>query len=164
MHWWNFVVFTLHKQSCGKVKFYTCCPSTWGRGRGSAFPLYPPWLYPLGLYPPPPTATPGAVAPPWTIPTPGSTKAGGTHPTGMLSCFGFDIVFVLYCQVTHFVITRPEMFHFRPGDYVFLNIPAIAKHEWHPFTISSCPENTSMHSKLIVFINCSKSLLLHSDL
>ncbi len=26
------------------------------------------------------------------------------------------------------------------GDYVFINIPAIAKFEWHPFTISSAPE------------------------
>src|SRR5262249_40013876 len=30
------------------------------------------------------------------------------------------------------------------GDYVFLRIPAIAKHEWHPFTISSAPEQTNL--------------------
>ena len=52
------------------------------------------------------------------------------------------------------------MFHFRPGDYVFLNIPAIAKHEWHPFTISSCPENTS---NVPLIQNRLKSLYLHSD-
>lgn len=38
------------------------------------------------------------------------------------------------------VIKRPPHFHFRPGDYVFVNIPAIAKYEWHPFTLSSAPE------------------------
>lgn len=43
-------------------------------------------------------------------------------------------------KVTHLVIKRPPFFHFKPGDYVFINIPAIAKYEWHPFTISSAPE------------------------
>ena len=43
-------------------------------------------------------------------------------------------------QVTHLVITRPPNFKFKPGDYVNINIPAIARNEWHPFTISSAPE------------------------
>lgn len=43
-------------------------------------------------------------------------------------------------QVTHLVIKRPQFFHFKPGDYVYINIPEIAKYEWHPFTISSAPE------------------------
>lgn len=42
--------------------------------------------------------------------------------------------------VCHLVITRPESFRYRPGDYIFLQIPAIARFEWHPFTISSAPE------------------------
>eukprot|EP00105_Crassostrea_gigas_P046632 XP_019930780.1 PREDICTED: NADPH oxidase 5 [Crassostrea gigas] len=42
--------------------------------------------------------------------------------------------------VCHLVISRPENFRYRPGDYIFLQIPAIAKFEWHPFTISSAPE------------------------
>lgn len=42
--------------------------------------------------------------------------------------------------MTHLVIRRPPHFYFRPGDYVFVNIPAIAKYEWHPFTLSSAPE------------------------
>ena len=37
-------------------------------------------------------------------------------------------------------MTRPKRFTYQPGDYIFLNIPAIAKYEWHPFTISSSPE------------------------
>lgn len=56
----------------------------------------------------------------------------------------------LYCcvvtsvrvQVTHLVIKRPQFFHFKPGDYVYINIPEIAKYEWHPFTISSAPEQS----------------------
>ncbi|XP_009319788.1 PREDICTED: NADPH oxidase 5 [Pygoscelis adeliae] len=45
-----------------------------------------------------------------------------------------------FLQVTHLVIERPQFFHYKPGDYVYLNIPAIATYEWHPFTISSAPE------------------------
>lgn len=47
---------------------------------------------------------------------------------------------LLPSKVTHLVIKRPYHFHFRPGDYVFVNIPVIAKYEWHPFTLSSAPE------------------------
>ncbi|XP_044516045.1 NADPH oxidase 5 [Gracilinanus agilis] len=47
---------------------------------------------------------------------------------------------LLSSKVTHLVISRPPFFHYKPGDYIYLNIPAIAKYEWHPFTISSAPE------------------------
>ncbi|XP_037941975.1 NADPH oxidase 5-like [Teleopsis dalmanni] len=47
---------------------------------------------------------------------------------------------LLPSKVIHLVIKRPFNFNFRPGDYVFVNIPAIANYEWHPFTISSAPE------------------------
>lgn len=47
---------------------------------------------------------------------------------------------LLPSKVTHLVIKRPPHFHFHPGDYIFVNVPAIAKYEWHPFTISSAPE------------------------
>jgi predicted ferric reductase/Ca2+-binding EF-hand superfamily protein len=44
--------------------------------------------------------------------------------------------------VTRVVIEKPEGFTFEAGDYVFVCIPAIAKREWHPFTISSPPESS----------------------
>ncbi|XP_044737262.1 NADPH oxidase 5-like [Chrysoperla carnea] len=47
---------------------------------------------------------------------------------------------LLPSMVTHLVIKRPLNFDYHPGDYIFVNIPAIAKYEWHPFTISSAPE------------------------
>lgn len=47
---------------------------------------------------------------------------------------------LLPSKVTHLVIKRPPNFHFYPGDYIFVNIPVIARYEWHPFTISSAPE------------------------
>uniref|UniRef100_A0A8V0Z1S4 NADPH oxidase 5 n=1 Tax=Gallus gallus TaxID=9031 RepID=A0A8V0Z1S4_CHICK len=49
-------------------------------------------------------------------------------------------VHLLPSQVTHLVIQRPRSFRFEPGDYIYLNIPAIAAYEWHPFSISSAPE------------------------
>jgi NADPH oxidase 5 len=46
--------------------------------------------------------------------------------------------------VTRLEVDRPPGFTFRPGDYCFLCIPAIAKHAWHPFTISSAPERDKL--------------------
>lgn len=46
----------------------------------------------------------------------------------------------LRSAVTRLEIVRPPGFVFSAGDYLFLRIPAIARHEWHPFTISSAPE------------------------
>lgn len=47
---------------------------------------------------------------------------------------------VLPSKVTHVVLKRPPDFDYNPGDYVYLNIPSLARCEWHPFTISSAPE------------------------
>ena len=38
----------------------------------------------------------------------------------------------------------PRGFSWSPGDYAFLCIPSIAKHEWHPFTISSAEESGAL--------------------
>jgi predicted ferric reductase len=43
--------------------------------------------------------------------------------------------------VTRLEIETPAGWEHRPGDYLFLRIPSIARDEWHPFTISSAPEN-----------------------
>ncbi|VVC92696.1 unnamed protein product, partial [Leptidea sinapis] len=51
---------------------------------------------------------------------------------------------LLPSRVTHLVVKRPPLFHFHAGDYVFVNIPNIALYEWHPFTISSAPEQKAM--------------------
>lgn len=47
---------------------------------------------------------------------------------------------VLPSKVTGLVIKKPANFRHVPGDWVFIKIPQIAKNEWHPFTISSAPE------------------------
>jgi len=43
-------------------------------------------------------------------------------------------------QVVKLRIKRPREFEFKAGEYIYLNVPNIAKYEWHPFTISSAPE------------------------
>ena len=33
---------------------------------------------------------------------------------------------------------KPSM-HYKAGQWLFLNVPSVSQHEWHPFTITSCP-------------------------
>ncbi|KAI9089643.1 ferric reductase NAD binding domain-containing protein [Phlyctochytrium arcticum] len=42
-------------------------------------------------------------------------------------------------------------FSYKPGQYLFLNIPSVSYLQWHPFTISSCPEEgfVSVHIRLV---------------
>ena len=47
---------------------------------------------------------------------------------------------IQHMQVIFLGLTRPKRFNYQPGDYIFLKIPSIAKYEWHPFTMSSSPE------------------------
>ena len=59
---------------------------------------------------------------------------------------------VLPSKVVNLVIKRPPNFNFKPGDYVYLNVPSIANFEWHPFTISSAPEQSdtlSLHIRAV---------------
>ncbi|XP_063437585.1 NADPH oxidase 5-like isoform X2 [Mytilus trossulus] len=49
-------------------------------------------------------------------------------------------VSLLSSSVTYLEISRPDNFAYQPGDYVFIQIPVISRHEWHPFTVSSAPE------------------------
>ena len=60
---------------------------------------------------------------------------------------------VLPSKVVNLVIKRPSNFTFKPGDYVYLNVPSIANFEWHPFTISSAPEQSdtlSLHIRQVL--------------
>ena len=50
---------------------------------------------------------------------------------------------IILTQVVHLEIGRPKGFRFNAGDYIFVNIPKIARYEWHPFTISSSAEGKS---------------------
>jgi predicted ferric reductase len=46
--------------------------------------------------------------------------------------------------VTKLTLERPEGFRYRAGDYLYLKLPTLARYEWHPFTISSAPEQSDL--------------------
>jgi predicted ferric reductase len=78
--------------------------------------------------------------------------------------------------VTQLVFERPENFNEQAGDYVFINIPAISRHEWHPFTLTSAPElphlsvhirslgdwTTTVHERFMVWRD-AKGMPVHVD-
>jgi NADPH oxidase len=45
---------------------------------------------------------------------------------------------------------RTHNFNFLPGQYVFLNVPDVSPLQWHPFTLTSCPEENfqSVHIRM----------------
>lgn len=45
-------------------------------------------------------------------------------------------------SVTRLQLQLPDGFRYQPGDYVFIRYPQISGHEWHPFTVTTCPEET----------------------
>ncbi|KAI8917319.1 NADPH oxidase [Entophlyctis helioformis] len=47
-------------------------------------------------------------------------------------------------------IEKPS-FQYKPGQYLFVNIPAVSGLQWHPFTISSTPEEgfVSVHVRIV---------------
>ena len=60
-------------------------------------------------------------------------------------------------------IRRPVDFDFQPGDYVYVNVPSVARYEWHPFTVSSAPEDEGIR-RLSIGICFSLSLSLSLSL
>ena len=48
---------------------------------------------------------------------------------------------LLPSSVIQLVIAKPKKFKFKAGDYIDIKIPVISSTEYHPFTISSAPEN-----------------------
>jgi NADPH oxidase 5 len=52
-----------------------------------------------------------------------------------------DEIEPLRSGVTRLQIRKPEGFRHSAGDYLFLRVPEVARHEWHPFTITSAPES-----------------------
>jgi len=55
-------------------------------------------------------------------------------------------VSLLPSSVLGLYMERPKSFSYKPGDYLYLKCPEISEFEWHPFTISSAPENNDIIS------------------
>ncbi|CAO2823125.1 unnamed protein product [Amaranthus hypochondriacus] len=54
-------------------------------------------------------------------------------------------------KVFHLVMTKPQGFKYKSGQYLFLQCPAISKFEWHPFSITSAPGDNflSVHIRIV---------------
>lgn len=48
-------------------------------------------------------------------------------------------------------LSKPKNFNYRSGNYVFINVPAVAQFEWHPFSLTSAPSanHLSLHIKVV---------------
>ncbi|XP_048549136.1 respiratory burst oxidase homolog protein B-like isoform X2 [Triticum urartu] len=48
-------------------------------------------------------------------------------------------------------MSKPEGFRFKGGQYIFIKCPDVSKFEWHPFSITSAPEDdcVSVHIKAL---------------
>lgn len=62
-------------------------------------------------------------------------KSFKTYPTTDIQVYNRD---------TTQISLQPNNFSFRAGQYAFINIPSISPLEWHPFTISSSPDETAI--------------------
>ncbi len=65
--------------------------------------------------------------------------------------------------VTRLEVARPKGFTFRPADYCFVCIPSIARHEWHPFSISSAPERENLVFHVRSLGNWTRALRTRSE-
>ena len=61
-------------------------------------------------------------------------------------------VSILPSDVINVNLNKSAQFDYKPGQYLFLNCPSISEYEWHPFTITSSPENPD--NLLSVHIYC----------
>lgn len=76
----------------------------------------------------------------------------------MLSCDA------LRSGVIRLELPIPAGFDAEAGDYAFLCAPAIAPHEWHPFTISSAPESDHLTFHVRSLGNWTAALRRHVEL
>ncbi|XP_034700136.1 respiratory burst oxidase homolog protein E isoform X1 [Vitis riparia] len=60
-------------------------------------------------------------------------------------------VSVLPGAVLSLIMSKPNGFKYKSGQYIFLQCPAISSFEWHPFTITSAPgdDHLSVHIRTV---------------
>jgi len=57
----------------------------------------------------------------------------------------YDVA-LLPSNVLGFFMNKPQSFNYQAGDYFYIKCPEISNFEWHPFTISSAPEDDKIVS------------------
>ncbi|MFO0557706.1 MAG: EF-hand domain-containing protein [Polyangiales bacterium] len=70
---------------------------------------------------------------------------------------------VLRSGVTRLEFDRPKDFRAQPGDWIYLCVPSISKHEWHPFTISNAPERDTITVHVRTLGNWTSALRAHIE-
>jgi NAD(P)H-flavin reductase/Ca2+-binding EF-hand superfamily protein len=60
-------------------------------------------------------------------------------------------------------LEKPPGFDFGPGDFAFIRVPAIAKREWHPFTVSCAPERGTLSFHIRSLGNWTGALRRHVE-
>ncbi|KAJ6699051.1 RESPIRATORY BURST OXIDASE-like protein E [Salix purpurea] len=60
-------------------------------------------------------------------------------------------VSVLPGNVLSLILSKPQGFKYKSGQYIFLQCPAISSFEWHPFSITSAPgdDHLSVHIRVV---------------
>lgn len=60
-------------------------------------------------------------------------------------------VSVLPGNVLSLILSKPQGFKYKSGQYIFLQCPAISSFEWHPFSITSAPgdDYLSVHIRIV---------------
>lgn len=63
-----------------------------------------------------------------------------------------DRIDALPSDVTRIRMHRPDWFDYQPGEYVFVRHPTVSRREWHPFTVTTNPEdreNLELHVRSV---------------
>ena len=68
---------------------------------------------------------------------------------------GIKVVRVGASDLVEITIPVSSDFVYRPGQYIFLCIPKLSLYEWHPYTISSSPEESCIHGNITVHAKVS---------
>eukprot|EP01132_Coremiostelium_polycephalum_P009903 gene9903-12146_t len=63
-----------------------------------------------------------------------------------------------YENVIYISLTKPTSFQYKPGQYLLINIPKISKLQWHPFTMTSSPLESTIKVHIRVTGGWTKQL------
>jgi NADPH oxidase len=54
-------------------------------------------------------------------------------------------------------IKKPS-FVYKPGQYLLINVPEVSRFQWHPFTISSCPQDDAITIHIRIVGNWTRTV------
>ena len=66
-------------------------------------------------------------------------------------------------KVMQIQFAKPAALNYQAGQWVFLKSPAVTKHEWHPFTLTSSPEDPFLECHIKAVGDWTEALHEHYD-